>query len=114
MIKALSPPVLYVLLALADEELHGYGIMQEVARSTEGRVRLLPGSLYSTIKRMLGDGLIEGCPGPEESEGPERRYYRITDAGRAAAAAELERMSALIDFGRRKNVAADPARNKHG
>ena len=105
MIQPLSPPVLYILLALADDQLHGYAIMQEVADKTDGRVQLLPGSLYSTIKRMLADELLEECHGATGSDGPERRYYRIADAGREAAAAELDRMAAVIDFGRRKNVA---------
>ena len=104
MIHPLSPPILYILLALADGEMHGYAIMQEVADKTEGRVQLLPGSLYSTIKRMLADGFVEECAGPAGSAGPQRRYYGITDTGRQAAAAELARMAAVIDFGRRKNV----------
>lgn len=102
----LSPPVLYILLAVADRELHGYGIMQEVDRQTGGRLRLLPGSLYSTIKRIQGEGLIAECkwPAGAESEGPRRRYYRITAAGRQAAARELERMSVLMEFARGKKL----------
>lgn len=96
--------MLCILLALADGELHGYGIMGEVAEQTGGRVRLLPGSLYSTIKRMLEDGLIDECDGPNVSEGPQRRYYRITEAGRAAATGELDRLAALLDFGRRRDM----------
>ena len=59
----LSPPVFYVLLAVADQQRHGYAIMQEVERRTDGKIRLLPGSLYSTIKRMLSSSLIEECDG---------------------------------------------------
>ena len=111
MIQPLSPPVLYILLALADDELHGYAIMQEVADKTEGRVQLLPGSLYSTIKRMVADELIEECAGPSESDGPERRYYRTTGDGRRAAANEIDRMAAVMNFGRSKNVSPSGGRS---
>ena len=97
----LSPPVFYILLALADRERHGYAIMQEVERRTQDKVRLLPGSLYSTIKRMLKSGLIEECAGDEvdpHNEDERRRYYRITESGRAAAKQEIERMSTLLDL----------------
>ncbi|MFQ5742993.1 MAG: PadR family transcriptional regulator [Acidobacteriota bacterium] len=114
MTRPLSPPVLYILLALADGKLHGYGIMSEVARNTDGRLRLLPGSLYSSLKRMLACGLIEECAGPDESEGPERRYYRITEAGRESAAAELDRMSTLVELGQRKKLGPRPAGDPHG
>ena len=110
----LSPPVLYILLALSDDELHGYAIMQEVAESTEGRIRLLPGSLYSTIKRMLADHLVVECDGPPVSEGPQRRYYSITEAGREAASAELARMAALFDFADSKKLSPRPAGGKRG
>ncbi len=108
----LSPPVLYILLALADEARHGYAIMQEVDRRTEGRVRLLPGSLYSTIKRMLAQQLIEERSQPTgvESDDERRRYYGITPYGRQVATAEVERLAALIEFAREKEVIrAEPA-----
>lgn len=97
----LSPPVFYVLLALADRERHGYAIMQEVERRTQDKIRLLPGSLYSTIKRMLKSGLIEECTGDEvdpQNEDERRRYYRITESGRAAARQEIDRMAILLDL----------------
>lgn len=101
----LSPPVLYVLLALADADRHGYAIMQEVEQRTGGKIRLLPGSLYATIKRMLAAGLVcEAERAPAEDEDPRRRYYGITERGRTVAAAELERMATLIDLGAAKQL----------
>ena len=83
----LTPAVFHVLLALADSERHGYGIMQEVAARTNGMMRMGPGTLYGSIKRMLAAGLIE-----ESGERPDpaldderRRYYRLTDFGRRVA-----------------------------
>lgn len=106
----LSPPVFYILLALADRERHGYAIMQEVERRTEDKVRLLPGSLYSTIKRMLQAGLIEECDGAEvdpANEDERRRYYRITTEGREAAQEEIDRMSTLLRVAGEKNLLAE-------
>lgn len=102
----LSPPVFYILLALADRQRHGYAIMQEVERRTEGKVRLLPGSLYSTVKRMVAGGLIEECAvTPQtDSEDERRRYYRITRSGRQVAAAEADRMATLIRVAREKRL----------
>ena len=102
----LRPAVLDILLALADEERHGYGIMREVEGRTGGRTRLGPGTLYGSIKRMLADGLIE-----ESDERPDpamddqrRRYYRITDFGRRVAGAEAERLSALVETARERKL----------
>jgi DNA-binding PadR family transcriptional regulator len=77
----LTPAVLHVLLALADDERHGYEIMKEVEALTGGETRLGPGTLYGSIKRMLADGLIEESeerPDPELDDG-RRRYYRMTE-----------------------------------
>src|SRR5919199_2029414 len=102
----LSPAVLNILLALAEEERHGYGIMREVEQRTGGRTRLGPGTLYGSIKRMLADGLIE-----ESDERPDpamddqrRRYYRITDFGRRVAGAEAERLAGLLSTARARNL----------
>jgi DNA-binding PadR family transcriptional regulator len=91
-------PVLHILVALADGERHGYAIMQDVAARTDGAVRLGPGTLYGSIKRMLHDGLIEELderPDPEEDD-VRRRYYRITPRGRRVAREELGRLAALV------------------
>src|SRR5436190_4071489 len=95
-------PVLHILVALADGERHGYAIMQDVAALTAGAVRLGPGTLYGSIKRMLHDGLIEELderPDPEEDD-VRRRYYRITPRGRRLARAELGRLAALVRHAR--------------
>jgi DNA-binding PadR family transcriptional regulator len=102
----LSPPVFYVLLALADQKRHGYAIMQEVEKRTDGKVRLLPGSLYSTLKRMLATGLIAECDGDGSGhpEDQRRRYYHITKHGKGVAAAEVDRMATLIAVARSKRL----------
>lgn len=87
----LSPQVLHILLALADGELHGYGIMQEVEQRTNGTVKLGPGTLYGAIRRLREDELIEERPGTYER----RRNYRLTAFGRRVARAEVERLEAL-------------------
>ena len=95
----LTPAVLHILLALADEERHGYGIMREVEYRTGGEVRLGPGTLYGAIKRMLADGLIEESderPAPEFDD-QRRRYYQITDFGRRVAGAEAARLQDLVN-----------------
>ena len=89
---------MYVLLAIGPEERHGYAIMGEIARMTEGATRLGPGGVYTTIKRLLDDGLIEECderPDPELDD-QRRRYYRLTGTGRAVAGAEVRRLEVLV------------------
>lgn len=106
----ITPAVFHILLALADGERHGYGIMQEVSSSTEGKVRLGPGTLYRSIKRMLDDGLIE-----ESGDRPDlaldderRRYYRLTNFGCRVAAAETERLEALVGLARAAGLLGGP------
>ena len=96
----LAPAFFQILIALAEGERHGYSIMQEVAALTGGVLRLGPGTLYGSIKRMLADGLIEelttGAAGADER----RRFYRITRFGRRVAAAEADRLTALLSQAR--------------
>jgi len=102
----LTPAVLHILLALADEERHGYGIMQEVEARTGGDTRLGPGTLYGSIKRMLADGLIEESverPDPAMDD-QRRRYYRVTDFGCRVTGAEAERLQSLVGAARAKKV----------
>ena len=85
----LTAPVFHILLALADEERHGYGIMQDVAQQTKGALQLGPGTLYGCLKRMLASGLVEEA---EERRDPalddeRRRYYRMTPSGKRAVRA---------------------------
>lgn len=104
--EPLTPAVFYILLALADRDRHGYGIMLEVAERTNQQVRMGPGTLYGTLKRMLEGGLIEECGeriDPDLSD-ERRRYYRITRQGRRAAAAEAERLQSLVRIARAKSV----------
>jgi DNA-binding PadR family transcriptional regulator len=102
----LTPAVLQILLALADEERHGYGIMKEVEDRTGGEVRLGPGTLYGAIKRMLADGLIEESderPDPDLDD-QRRRYYQITDFGRGVAGAEAQRLRDLVNTARARKL----------
>jgi DNA-binding PadR family transcriptional regulator len=101
-IAGLHEPALHILLALGDDAKHGYAIMRDLAAQTGGAVRILPGTLYSTIKRLLADGLIEECDPPRgaDSDDARRRYYRVTRTGRAAAEAETRRLSVLVKLGR--------------
>src|SRR5580765_740519 len=94
----LTPPVFHILLALADEERHGYGIMQDVARQTGDALQLGPGTLYGCLKRMLAAGLVE-----ESDERPDleldderRRYYRMTDLGKRVVRAEAQRLAGAV------------------
>ncbi len=102
----LTPANAHILLALADTERHGYGIMLEVARLTDGAVRMGPGTLYGTIKRLLASRMIEEAderPDPELDD-ERRRYYRLTRLGRRALAAESARMATLLAAARAKKV----------
>jgi len=95
---SLSRVAVYLLLAIGPEERHGYAIMQEVRRITGGAVQLGPGAIYTTIKRLLADGLIEEVderPDPELDD-QRRRYYRLTGLGRAVAASEVRRLDAMV------------------
>lgn len=105
----LSTPVFHILLALGSESLHGYAIMQAIQEKTEGRARILPGTLYTTLGRMMDDGYVEEAPEPDEVQGDDRRrrYYRVTQAGRRVAAAEAERLAVLVRLARRERFAGD-------
>jgi DNA-binding PadR family transcriptional regulator len=103
----LPPPVFHILVALASGERHGYGIMQDVAERTSGRVRLGPGSLYGSIKRMLEQGLIEEVPAPRSSDDERRRYYRLTKTGRRAAEAEAARLDEIVRGARAHGLLPD-------
>ena len=95
-----------ILLALAGEDMHGYGIMRQVAEQTEGRMRLGPGTLYSSIQSLLEAGLIEEVDQRAQAKlGDERRrYYHMTSAGRKLARSEAERLADLLRLARAKKI----------
>lgn len=94
----LTPAVLHILLALSTEERHGYGIMKQVERESQGKVKMGPGTLYGSIGRMMDAGLIrESDKRPDPDLDDERRiYYAITGAGRTALAIELDRYREVV------------------
>jgi DNA-binding PadR family transcriptional regulator len=103
---ALTPAMFHILLSLAVAERHGYGMMQEIAAQTGGRLRMGPGTLYTAIKRMLAAGWIE-----ESAERPDptlddqrRRYYRLTELGRQTLRAEAERLAEMVRLAQRARV----------
>jgi len=115
----LTPVALNILLALADEERHGYGIMLEVRERTGGRVRLGPGTLYGAIKRLKEGGVIEESgerpdPGEEAPDDERRRYYRLTGFGGEVLAAEVERLDGLVRAARRKGAFPAPKPSPKG
>ena len=102
----LTPAVFHILLALADGPKHGYAVMKEVETVTEGQIRMGPGTLYGSIKRMLASSLIvevDERPDPERDD-ERRRYYKLTGFGSDVLTAEAQRLSDLIHVVRRKRI----------
>lgn len=102
----LTPALFHVLLALAEEDRHGYAILKEVELRTQGEVRLSTGTLYGIMKRLLSDGLISELrhrPAPSQDD-ERRRYYRLTPLGRAVAQAEAARMEKVVALARARNL----------
>jgi DNA-binding PadR family transcriptional regulator len=103
----LQPATFHILLAIADEDRHGYAIIQDIAERTNGELRLSAGTLYRSIQRMLEQGLIvepRERPSPEEDD-ERRRYYRITPLGTAVARAEARRLADLVKMARARGFA---------
>ena len=102
----LTPAVLHILLALADDRngKHGYAVAREVDESTEGQIRMGPGTLYGSIQRMLDAALIVERRGRAAEEDERRRYYRVTALGRRVLSLELERLAAIVALARRKQL----------
>jgi DNA-binding PadR family transcriptional regulator len=92
----LSPAALHILLALAADELHGYGIMLEVARQSEGQYTIGPGTLYDNLKKLLRLGLVEEIRARSPEDDPRRRYYRLKSLGRAVLSAEVARLEGVL------------------
>ena len=113
----LTPSVLHILLALADRERHGYGIIQDIAERTDGAMRMGPGTLYGSIKRMLADGLIEESgerPAPEYDDDRRRCYYRLTELGRRVLGAEARRLEQVLRIAQSKKVLPVPGAEMMG
>jgi DNA-binding PadR family transcriptional regulator len=107
----LPEATLHILMSLAEEDRHGYALIQDVSARTGGAVRLSPGTLYRSIQRMLEQGLIVEKierPAPEEDD-ERRRYYRITPFGAAVARAETRRLSELVRLARASGLAPQKA-----
>jgi DNA-binding PadR family transcriptional regulator len=99
----------HILMAVADEDRHGYGIIQDVLTSTEGKLKLSAGTLYRSIQRMLEQGLLVETRDRPEDDDERRRYYRITPAGREVAKAEAQRLQQLVRLARKSGFAAGRA-----
>jgi DNA-binding PadR family transcriptional regulator len=111
--QPLTPAVFHILLALADGEKHGYAIMKDIEAQTDGQMKMGPGTLYGSIKRMLAAGLIEESeqrPDPTLDD-ERRRYYRLSGEGQRVVSAESQRLSRLVSVARQKNVLAQPGGN---
>ena len=101
--KPLSQPVIYILLALADGNRHGYAIKQEVDRLTDGAIRLGPSTLYEAIQRLLEGGLIaeaDASDEPVNGQEAQRRYYRLTERGWTSLRQEIQQLGRLVDHAR--------------
>ena len=92
----LSPAILHILLALAGEDRHGYGIMQEVVRQSEGQYRIGPGTLYDNLQKLMDHGLVEEAYRRAHDDDPRRRYYRISPLGRRVLSAEVSRLEEVV------------------
>jgi len=104
--RHLTPQHFQILLSLAGEPRHGYGVMTDVLERTEGRMKLWPGVLYGSLKRLTADGLVEETEPPDDAprDRMERRYYRLTDNGRRALETEAARMAAYVATARARNL----------
>jgi len=103
---ALPPHVFQILLALADQDRHGLGIMSDVLERTGGALKLWPGMLYRNLSKLVGDGLLVEVETPDgaEAAGGRPRFYQLTAAGRRACAAEAQRLAGFVETARRKKL----------
>lgn len=103
----LTPAGFHILLSLSESPRHGYEIMQDIAHTTEGQFRLGPGTLYSTIKRLLQDQLIKESTErpPHDQDDERRRYYELTLSGKQALHAEVTRLNNLVKTAKKRGVA---------
>jgi DNA-binding PadR family transcriptional regulator len=106
----LTPAVSHIMLSLAEGDKHGYAIMREVEEMTDGHLTMGPGTLYGSIKRMLGAGLVEETDPPpaDEDESERRRYYRLTGLGEKVLSAEMARLDAMVRAAAARKVVWKP------
>ena len=104
--SSLTTSAFYILLSLSIQDRHGYEILKDVTLSSAGRVKMGPGILYTTLKRLLEVGLIVEVEGRADADRDDsrRRYYRLTHQGRAALASELERMEQALKIARARRL----------
>ena len=102
--RSLSTQVFQILLSLADQDLHGYAIIQDVAERTDGEVRLTASTLYAAVKRLLEQGLIDEVSSRSRDDDPRRRYYHLTPVGRKTARDEALRLERLAAMARAKRL----------
>jgi len=108
----LSPAALHILLSLAGEDLHGYGIMQEVARQSEGKYKLGPGTLYDNLQKLIRREWLEELGQRAGDDDPRRRYYRLTLAGRRVLEAEIARLAEVVHEARTRLRSVRPSTAK--
>jgi DNA-binding PadR family transcriptional regulator len=106
----LSSAALHILLALAREDVHGYGIMQEIARQSEGIYKPGPGTLYDNLRKLIQDGWIQELGSRRGDNDPRRRYYRLTEAGRDILRAETARLTQVVREARSRLRMPSPRR----
>jgi len=94
----LAPATLHILLSMAGEKMYGYAIMQEVARQSDGRYKLGPGTLYDNLQRLMKQGLVEEVAGKPDEDNSRRRYYRLTGLGRGVLSAEIDRLRGVVEL----------------
>ena len=107
----LAPAALHILLSLAGTKRHGYGIMQEVARQSEGKYKLGPGTLYDNLQKLMSHGLVDEVPRASE---PRRRYYQLTSAGRGVLSAEILRLEEVVRAAKQSLKLPKPVLEKRG
>ena len=106
----LSSAALHILLALAGEDLHGYGIMQEIARQSEGIYKVGPGTLYDNLQKLIQSGWVQEMGPRRGDDDPRRRYYRLTDSGRDVLRAETSRLAQIVREARSRLRITNPRR----
>jgi len=106
----LAPATLHILLSLAGEPMHGYGIMQEVLRQSSGRYNLGPGTLYDNLQRLMKQRMVEEVAGRREEENSRRRYYRLSSLGRGVLSQEIARLEDVVHEGRTRLRSLKPGR----